>query len=206
MSEADLEPGYPLSWPVGRPRTRVPYRSGFGEGGQGRVPVGRALREVREELRRLGVKQVVISCDLQRRLDGEPMASGRVAKDQGVAVYFTLNTARHCLACDKWDDLGDNLWAIAKHIDSIRGQSRWGVGDIAAAFAGYRMLVAMGAKKPWWEILGYKETPVGKMHASQVEAKWRDLIAQHHPDRGGNSNQAAEVNAAWTEGREAFGL
>lgn len=201
---------YPLTWPVGRPRTKKPARARFGRrvdsGSNGwkmnaKITLYQGVAMVRDELKRLGATDVVISTNVKTRQDGLPYSGAREPDDHGAAVYFRLfrvssGSAVHCLACDRWDRLPDNLSAIAHHVEAIRGQSRWGVGDVAQAFAGYRALPAMDAKKTWWALLGFREPPAD---LDTVRAKWRDRIAEAHPDRGGNANQAAEINAAMTE-------
>src|SRR6185369_17936789 len=106
--------------------------------------------------------------------------------------YFVLKSEPHALACDRWDRVADNLRAIALHIAAIRGMDRWGVGSLAQAFAGYGMkqLAEVGARKPWWELLGLKEKPGSP---AIVQQRFRELALQHHPDRGGNGNQMAEI-------------
>jgi len=150
----------------------------------------------------LGATGLVISTNIPTRKDGLPFSNVREPEDRGVAVYFMLDGNQpHCLACDKWDRVADNLAAIAAHIDAIRGQARWGVGDLAQAFAGYKQLPAAEARKSWWTLLGFKEPPTT---LEVAEAKWKTLIARYHPDVGGNANQAAEINAAFTEAEKFY--
>jgi len=150
----------------------------------------------------LGATGLVISTNIPTRKDGLPFSNAREPDDRGVAVYFMLDSNQpHCLACDKWDRVADNLAAIAAHIDAIRGQARWGVGDLAQAFAGYKQLTAMGARKPWWTLLGFVQPPAV---LADVETKWKLMIARCHPDAGGNANQAAEINAAFTEAKKFY--
>lgn len=202
---------YPLQWPVGRPRTKRPTQarfcrrvdSGMGNGWKRRADLTlyQGVVMVREELKRLGAGDVVISTNVKTRQDGLPYSGAREPDDHGAAVYFRLQDAVHCLACDRWDRVADNLAAIAHHVDAVRAQARWGVGDVAQAFAGYRALPAMDAKKTWWALLGFREPPVG---LEAVRAKWRERIAEAHPDRGGNANQAAEINAAMAEAERFY--
>lgn len=107
------------------------------------------------------------------------------------------------LACDKWDRCADNMVALAKHVEAIRGQLRWGVGSLEQAFGGYRALPAVAAKRQWWEVLGVAA------HAStaEVEAKRIALLDKCHPDRGGGDvGRAQEINVAWDEFRRERGL
>jgi len=99
-----------------------------------KVSVSSALRVLDGELRLLGAKNVVISSNVTIARNSPP--------DPGVAIYFNLRTLRCALACDRWTAVAHNLWAIAKHIEALRGQDRWGVGSIDQAFAGYQALAA----------------------------------------------------------------
>lgn len=42
----------------------------------------------------------------------------------GVAVYFTLKGQQFCFACDHWDEIKDNMQAIHKTIEALRGIER----------------------------------------------------------------------------------
>lgn len=160
MSEQTKVDAYPLSWPPGKPRTPAGKRerAKFGRSQeesrtdwQGKpykitrkasLTIEQAQRRLSDELARLGAKSVVISSDLRLRLDGLPYSQQREPADPGVAVYFQLLGKPHCLSCDAWDRAADNLAAIAKHIDAMRGMERWGVADIATLFAGFKALPA----------------------------------------------------------------
>lgn len=192
---------YPLAWPAGRPRTLNRRYSRFGAVGGGVISTYAAIGRLNEQLRLLDAKDIVISSNLPVRRDGLPRSVAREPDDSGVAVYLRLKGDAHCLACDRWEKVAENIAAIAAHIYALRGQVRWGVGDLAQAFAGYRALPAMGAPKPWWEVLALPEPPA---RIETVETKWRDLIRRHHPDAGGDGNQAAELNAAWQQARKFY--
>lgn len=201
---------YPLSWPVGRPRTKIRRRAAFHNIAGGadeyrqRRPVTLyvGLTRLREELRLVGATNVVVSTNVPSRRDGLPYSGTREPDDPGVAVYFHLKTGVHCLACDKWDKVADNLVAVAKHVQAVRGQARWGVGDLAQAFAGHRALPPVGAPRPWWEALGFSKPPD---EAESAQRKYKALISQYHPDRGGSHDRAAELNAAWQEAMRYYG-
>lgn len=199
---------YPLSWPIGWPRTpryKV-SRAKFGVRVQRgdnsykskdavTLYVGR--ERILDEMKRLGATQVMLSTNIPTRNDGLPYSKAREPDDHGVAVYFRIKGEPRVLACDKWDRVADNMAALAAHVDAVRGQLRWGVGTLEQAFGGYKALPAMDAPKPWWQILGVKEdAPM-----SAIDARRMLLLRQHHPDAGGNANQAAEVNAAYDQGR-----
>lgn len=175
---------YPLCWPAGRRRT------GYTESSRFRTTLGAAIREVQREVERLGGTSLVISSNLPLRRDGLPYANVRQPDDRGVAVYFTLKKKPMCFACDRWKGVEENMWAIAKTIDALRGIERWGSGQmVEQAFTGF---TALPAPEQPFQVLGVgaNATP------DQVEEAYRRLAMQHHPDRGGDPNEMARINAA----------
>lgn len=201
---------YPLAWPVAWPRCRNPTRAKFGTSSvrdgqtwrsRNSLTVAGARQRLLDELDRLGAREVVISTNLRARNDGLPYSNAAEPADSGAAVYFRLKGEPRVLACDKWDRVADNLAALAKHIEAIRGQVRWGVGSLEQAFGGYRALTAMGATKQWWEVLGVEPDATIEV----VEAKRDKLLMKHHPDRGGSHSMAAEINAAFDQARRELG-
>lgn len=131
---------------------------------------------------------VVISTNVTLRRDGLPYSNQREPDDTGVAVYFKLDGKPTVLACDKWNTVGDNLWAIAKHIEALRGQERWGVGSIAQAFAGY---VALNEKTEasCWDTL---QISAGATEQQIMDA-YRRRARESHPDQGGDSEEFSAV-------------
>lgn len=181
---------FPLYWPQGRPRTPS-YRR---EASNFRVTVGKARDELFAEIARLGARSVVVSSNIPLRLDGKPYANTPRLDDPGVAAYFSHKGRAMCFACDRWAKVEDNMRAIAKTIDALRGIARWGTGDmLEAAFNGFTALPAPGAPREWWEVLGVQR----QCTREDVKAAYRRLAAQHHPDRpGGSHERMAELNAA----------
>jgi len=191
--EAKPAEAYPLAWPVGWPRARYTSRAAFADTW--------TLYVVREklshELRLLNAKSVVLSTNIPLRQDGLPYSNTREPTDHGAAVYFRLKGEPRVLACDCWNKVVHNVLAIAKHVEAMRGQSRWGVGSVEQAFSGYKALAEVGAVKPWFEVLG---VDAGASWAA-IQARRIELVSLHHPDRGGSPDRMAEVNAAFDEAR-----
>ncbi len=180
---------FPLHWPDRWQRARYRARSRFGSG---QTPaLGRALTQLDAEMARLvGSAPWVLSSNLRLRNDGWPYASQVQPDDPGVAIYFTLKKREHALACDKWRTVAENIWALAKHIDALRGMERWGVGSIEQAFGGYAALPP--AADDWWLVL---EIPRASSVAD-IEAAFREKAFKAHPDRGGDHALMARINAA----------
>lgn len=183
---------FPLTWPAGWSRTRYPKRWPGDH-----HSVHRGTRAVLDELVRLGAREsnVIVSTNLRLRLDGLPYSSQCMPEDRGTAVYFPLKGEPHVLACDRWDQIGCNLWAIARHVEALRGMDRWGVGSLEQAFRGYAALPDPNAPRPWWDVLGVNPGAT----ADQVRARFRELAKAHHPDRGGDPATMAELSRARDE-------
>lgn len=181
---------YPLQWPEGWPRTKVRAKSSF------KATLSSALREVQDELRRLGAKSVTFSSNVTLA-DHHPV-------DTGVAVYFVREGRQLCIPCDRWDKVEDNLRAIAKTIEALRGIERWGAKHMLdAAFNAFAALPpapnAAALERPWREVLGV--TAAATM--AEAEAAYRDLARKHHPDITGDSGAMMTIiNRARDKARE----
>ena len=87
----------------------------------------------------------------------------------------------------------DNIQAIRKTIDAIRGIERWGTGDaMEAAFTGFRALPPP-SERPWREVLGI-DASSGNLEFAK--SKHRHLAKECHPDKGGSNELMAELNVA----------
>ncbi|WP_422097530.1 J domain-containing protein [Variovorax sp.] len=183
---------YPLTWPAHRPRTpgyRI-ERSGFDR--------QRSFAVVRDELvreiDRLGGRSLIISTNIPLRQDGLPYATFSRIRDFGVAVYFKYRGQDMCFVCDRWTRIEDNMHAIVKTIDALRGVARWGSGDMmAAAFTGFAALPAP-AVPDWQAVLELRELILPTR--DDIERAYRRLASLHHPDRGGSADRMAQINRA----------
>ncbi len=164
-----------------------------------------AASELHAEFSRLGIgdHNIVISTNVERRLDGQPYSNRKPPEDPGAAVYFILKRKPCVLAVDKWNRVEDNLYAIAKHIEALRGQERWGVGSVEQAFAGYTALPAPGGSGAavWYQVLGVD-------HDCSYEVARDAFVAESklsHPDAPGGSHESQiRLNAAWDMARQHF--
>lgn len=188
MSHEATIAAYPLQWPSGKPRTARPQRSRFD------VTFAAALAGLLKEIRQLGGRATVVSTNRRLRLDGLPYAKDREPDDRGVAVYFAYRDRPLCFACDRWDRTGDNVQAIRKTIEAIRGIARWGSGDmVERAFEGFAALPAPKARPPW-VVLGIG--PYQVHDESAIDAAYREGVKRAHPDRGGSAEALRELTEA----------
>lgn len=131
---------YPLRWPAGWPRSSSRRPAAFER--------SRTLAQARTfllaELRLANASplSICISTNVPLRADGLPRSGEAQPADRGVAVYFTRQGVELVTACDRWDRVEDNLYAIAKDINAVRARQRWGVSSIERALAGHHMLPA----------------------------------------------------------------
>lgn len=175
---------FPLQWPIGRPRTRLALNSRFEQTN------GRAISFTLHQIQLLGGRNPVISSNIHLRQDGLPYANRRAPDDAGVAVYFTYKSRQMCFACDKWRDVYDNIYAIGKTIEALRGIERWGTGDmVEQAFTGF---VALEAPKSPYQILDVKPDA----SEEEIDAAYRQKAMAAHPDKGGSAAAMAELTEA----------
>lgn len=207
----------PLHWPAGWRRTSAHMRTrgkfnakerGYRSYGNGQghsytqtkdLTIAGALDRVLAVLERMGLNRddIVISTNLELRLDGLPRSNQREPMDPGAAVYWRRGKETRCMAIDRYDRVADNLAAIAATLEAMRAIERHGGAEILdRAFTGF---TALPQPEQWFEVLGVSA------HATeqQIEDAYRRLAMQHHPDRGGDGHEMARINAARDAGLEA---
>lgn len=190
---------YPLTWPTGWPRTSR-WARGYGPF---KVSAEVAYRELLQELERLGARNIIISSNLKLRQDGYPYANQPRHDDEGIAVYFTRKGKDQVLACDNYVKREQNMRAITKTIEALRGIARWGATDMMErAFEGF---TALPAPLDWRDTLGFAAGEAVTL--AEAEARYRRRVTECHPDRMGESfNDAmADLNAARDAAREELG-
>lgn len=208
VSAPSIEMAYPLRWVEHRPRTPARERKFAAWRHDGlRLTLTVACQRLHYQVsamtrhgQKWRVRAMVLSTNIRFTLAGtrDRNLSRRDPEDVGVVFYFELDGRAHALPCDRWDTVQDNIAAIAAHIEALRGQERWGVADLAQAFAGH---VALPAPEQWWQILEVPSTA----DVATIDAAWRSAMQSAHPDRGGTDAAAARLNLARDEGRRANG-
>jgi len=144
---------FPLEWPSGWKRTRDPQRARFD------TTFSEARDEAIHELELLGAENIIINSDKPVRRDGLPKAGRKEPKDTAMVAYFTLNHQQQCIPCDKWDRTQDNMQAIRKSVEAIRGVARWGADEfVDAAFSGFKALPEPAVATPWMAYFGFQRT------------------------------------------------
>ncbi len=174
---------YPLCWPIGQKRTANPTYSRFGE-----HTLTKATKYLLEEVERMKGDNPIISSNIPLNKNGEPRADylKKQIQDKGVAVYFTRNKQQVVLACDRWDNVEDNIWAIACSIEAMRSLERWGVSEMLdRAFSGFLAIPERATGRNCWDILDLRQTK----DINLIKEKYRVLLKICHPDYGGTQER-----------------
>lgn len=183
---------YPLQYPNGWKRTQQPEPSRFGSWNN-KPSIHKATQKIIEEMRLFGGTDLIISSNLKLKKDGLPYSNQKQPEDQGVAVYFNWQKEQKVIACDTFDNIGCNLWAIGKTIEAMRGIDRWGCSEIITkAFTGFTALPERTSSE-WWEILGVEPTA----SPEEIKRKYRQLVKKHHPDITGNDIHFKRIKEAY---------
>lgn len=168
---------YPLDWPIGYSRSIDQMRSRFNQS------FFTARIALEYELEKFGGRELIISSNLILNANGSPKANGVKPGDKGVAVYFTIDKKEYVFACDYWNTIECNLYAIALTIKAMRGIDRWAVSSIIErAFQGFLALpessMPISSTGQWWKIIGVKENA----DAAQIKTAIRNKKKIYHPD------------------------
>lgn len=192
------ENAYPLHWPDGQKRRRRRLRAQF------EARFSSARDHLINELKLLGARWVVLSTNVPVRQDGLPYAGMRQPEDPAVAVYFDYDKEQHVFACDKWDKVQDNIRALGKTIEALRGIARWGSTDMMKrAVNAFKALPPSG--DDWRAVLGVPKNAPNGTSLEFVKLRYRGLAADAHPDHGGNPHEMARINQAWEAAQKELG-
>lgn len=189
-------PRFPLTWPDGWKRTSNRQRAKFMRDRR-QLSVADGLQRVFRELAALGVREhdVVVSTNIQLRLDGLPRSDRGEPQDPGAAVYWTgKGEQMRVMAVDLYDRVADNLGAIAASLEALRAIERHGGAAILErAFTGFD---ALPPPRNPFDFLG-----VSRDHATveTVQVAFKAKLRSHHPDHGGSHNLMSELNWARDE-------
>ena len=191
---------YPLQWPDYQPRTPDAHkrRSNF------KVRFAPARDDAVKQIERLGGMNIVISSNLETRRDGLPYANCKEPKDAGVAIYFHYKRKAMVFACDKWETTTENIRAIGKTIEAIRGIERWGSSEMMEqAFQGFKALPAPKHTN-WRSIFNFDQN--SSPTAKELKRSFRGRAMEEHPDHGGDHDDWQKVQNAYEQAKIELGF
>lgn len=188
---------YPLHWPAGYKR-----HSGNRYSSKFKQTMDQAQRFLRMEISRLGGKELIVSTNLPLRNDGQLYADWMRKKidDPGVAIYFKWKGKDVAMCCDQYPSVWENIYALGKGIEALRGMDRWGVSDfLDRVFTGFKALpeTTGGVSLSWWNILNVSPDA----NEVQIKAAYRALANKYHPDNieTGNAEKFIQIKAAYDQ-------
>lgn len=175
---------YPLSWPPGFPRKQ--HR----ESGLFKASFDTALGNVQRSLK-------LFASDSGKKLEHAIMSSNITLTnerpaDPGVAVWFEWDGMQVCIPVDRYDTPAKNLQAIHHILEARRVELRHGtLALVRASLTGFLALPAPPGKH-WRDILQVTANPTRDV----IEAQYKRLARDRHPDAGGSADAMAELNSA----------
>jgi hypothetical protein len=184
---------YPLTWPEMFPRSRTRKKSAF------RTSLAGALENVSKSLEAFGresgkrVSDIILSSNVS-------LGNNKPA-DPGIAVWFSWDGMTICIPVDCYEKPEENLQAIHHILEARRTELRHGTLQLVkATMTGFKALPpppGSKPKRPWWEVLDF---PTGTNPTREgIEARYKMLAKERHPDAGGTQEAMAELNAAKVE-------
>lgn len=190
MNKDESIRAYPLYWPDSWPRTESHKikRAQFKD-----RSVYVARKELEFEVRRFGGQNLIISSNLELKMDGMPRSNQKQPADKGVSVFFDRKDEPVALACDVYSTVEDNLWALVRTLDALRQIERDGSPAlINRAFKGFAALPDPNTRK-WWEVLGVEMSADN----SEIKKAYFILANIHHPDKGGDPMMFDQIQKAY---------
>lgn len=173
------------------------------------ISISEASNRVLSALDKMGVNRqdMVISTNLELRLDGLPRSGQKAPDDPGVAIYWKDAGKTRCMAIDIYTKVEQNLAAIAATLEAMRAIERHGGAEILnRAFSGFNALPAMGESSipSWRDVLKLKH----ECTAEDVKLQYRALAKIYHPDNKetGDSGAFATVQRAYEMAQQELGI
>lgn len=193
---------FPLNWPMGYERTPAHRRqpSRFSQ------TMEKAQHNLRLEIGRMGASGLIVSTNIRIRRDSYMYTEDMNKKldDPGVAIHFKYEGKPVAMCCDTYYRVWENIYALSKGIESLRGMERWGVSEfLKRAFTGFAALPDPTAAKPWWEVLGvHREADM-----AVITSAFRNFARTYHPDveRTGDTEMFRTFREAYEQAKKERG-
>ncbi len=197
MTQESEKLAYPLSWPLGYKRTQWRKHSIF------KQTMDASQRFLRDEVKRLGGQDLVVSTNLPVRNDGAIYAAylDKLIDDPGVAIFFKYKGKPITVCCDQYKRVWENIYALGRGIEALRGMERWGVSEfLERAFTGFAALPPAGGTRTWFDILECSE----KADAATIRQAYRNQVKRYHSDNPatGDGEKFIQVQRAFDEAKQ----
>lgn len=183
---------FPLYWPAGYKRTTVRIGSRF------KVTMDSAQRFLHLEINRLGGRELIVSTNIPVRKDGMLYADWMSKKidDPGVAIYFKYKGKDISMCCDQYERIWENVYALGKGIEALRGMDRWGVSDfLERAFTGFTAIPETIETFNCFDILEI----TSKADRNEIKQAYHKKAMILHPDKGGDPAEFNKLKVAYDQ-------
>jgi hypothetical protein len=181
-----------------------------------KVTLRQSIVELGDELRHLGASNVILGTGLTeadvRLTDGWPRSDAKAPRFPGVELSFdTRKYGRLVYATDVCSWWEHNVRSIALGLEALRAVDRYGITRRGEQYAGWRELPSgivagsgIATEDDAWSILGQaagegdlgKEGPMIRARFDLTDL-YRAAAKATHPDRGGDGERFAQVQAAY---------
>lgn len=147
---------------------------------------------------------LVVSTNIPVRKDGGLYTDymNKALPDPGVAIYFKYKGKDISMCCDQYARVWENIYALGKGIEALRGMERWGVSDfLERAFTGFAALPESFLETSIdevWITLGLGEKTF-KSKQDVIDA-YKAKAKEFHPDvPGGSTAKFQQLQAAYEQ-------
>ena len=185
-----------VNWPNWKEHTKS-RRSGQFESGDIAKSVKRIVDEVNKFSRYASRTKALEISVWTNKTNKDGSFSGGYDNGQApeVVVKFDLDGTDYVIPCDVFTYASQNLCAIAKTIEGLRANERYGVMTMKQMMAGVAELprVSSAARKAWWEVFDI----VRNSSKTHIEARYRELAKFRHPNAGGTDQEWHELQEAY---------
>lgn len=185
---------FPLDWPTDQARTPKPEP--LRPAGAKDTLTSASVR-IERALNLTGFADVVLSTNVPIGREGHYVSETARDGATAAALAFTFKGRPYHVGQDYWGQVSDNAWSLALMCEGLRQTVRH-AGDalFERMIAGLAALPAPGsttmpARAPHLVLGVAPDAP-----RAVVEAAYRALAREAHPDRGGSPARMAELTAA----------
>lgn len=126
----------PLKWPETVPATPL-LKQRVDNGFSASMSISDAISFLDQELSSLGISQATLYTDIEQ-INVERLRK-KLGSRTGACLYVKHLGGEYVFACDRWQKLEHNIYALQLAFRSWGSIEKWGIGSIAALMAGFEI-------------------------------------------------------------------
>lgn len=117
----------PLRWPSTRPATPAP-RQRADHGFSANMSLDESIKFLQDEIVQLNPRAASLSTDIENITNLR--ARRPIGARTGACLEIKLHNDRYTLACDRWQKLEHNIYALHLALRQLKNIERWGLADL----------------------------------------------------------------------------